>query len=163
MADFFATLGSARHGTRNASRNPVSSVLAVLAERDAALRQLMALALKSAGCDVRQCSNALQLKAELYSSPIHSWDRAILVLNVEIAAQCVSELAAMTRVRANEHVPRADFVFVCEFGGLKRFMAPGLDESSIIRVLEKPFDLDELERIARTHSPSSRSAPGALG
>jgi len=144
----------AHRGTRDASGKAVSSVLALLAERDAALRHLMALALRSAGCDVRQCSNVLQLRAELYSSPIHSWERVVLVLNIEIATQCTSELVAMERIRAAARLRRADHVFVCEFGGLKRFTAPGL---------EKPFDLDELEQIARACSQSSRSASGALG
>lgn len=124
--------------------------LALLAERDAALRQLIALALGAAGYDVRACSNALQLKAELYSSPIVSTECALLVLNVELAAQCALELATLVRVRSSERTARALFLFICEFGGLRQFTPSGVADRDIVGVLEKPFDLDELEVLART-------------
>jgi hypothetical protein len=129
----------------------MASVLALLAERDTALRQLMALALKGAGCNVRQCSNVLQLKAELYSSPIRAAARALLVLNVEIGAHCASELAVLGRARASERIAGAAFVFVREFGGSKGLALSGLDQDSVLGVFEKPFDLDDLERIARAY------------
>ena len=121
----------------------MAPALALLAERDAPLRQLIALALKNAGYDVRQCSNVLQLKAELYSSPILTTETALLVLNVELAAQCGIELATLGRVRPTARSSRAQFLFICEFGGLKQFTSSGIHDSQVVGVLEKPFDLDE--------------------
>lgn len=134
--------------------------LALLAERDAALRQLIALALQNAGYDVRQCSNALQLKAELYSSPILTAENALLTLNLELATQCTVELATLERVRSNARSSRPHFILICEFGGQKQFSLPGLAELRIAATLEKPFDLDELERIARTCREPGRASRG---
>jgi DNA-binding NtrC family response regulator len=141
----------------------VLTAVTLLAERDAALRQLMAQALQNAGCQVSQCSNALQLQAELYSSPILTAERALLVLNAEISEQCFTEIAAMGLVRSSARAARADFVFVCEFGGLKHFTPPDLDEHSVLRILEKPFDLDELERLASNYIESARPLRGRVG
>jgi hypothetical protein len=137
--------------------------LALLAERDAALRQLIALALKNACYDVRQCSNALQLKAELYSSPIMTSESALLVLNIELAAQCAPEISTLERVRSNARTTRPQFLLICEFGGVKQLTLPGVREPRVAAVLEKPFDLDELERIARTCNDPVRQSRGQFG
>jgi len=134
--------------------------LALLAERDAAMRQLLALALKNAGYGVRQCSNALQLKAELYSSPILTAENALLVLNLELAAQCTVELSTLERVRSNARSERPQFLVICEFGGVKEFSLSGVGDLRIAGVLEKPFDIDEVERIARTCRDPVRQSSG---
>jgi DNA-binding response OmpR family regulator len=137
--------------------------LALLAERDPALRQLIALALKNAGYDVRQCSNTLQLKAELYSSPILTTQRALLVLNLELAVQCAVELSTLERVRSKARASRPSYLLICEFGGSKQFALPSVEQLEVIGILEKPFDLDELERLARTFNETGRVASGRRG
>ena len=120
----------------------------------------MAQALQSAGYDVRQCSNALQLKAELYSSPILTVENALLALNLELGTQCTVELATLERVRSNARSTRPHFIFICEFGGQKQFSLPGVPELRVAATLEKPFDLDELERAARTCREQLRPSRG---
>ncbi|HVJ14511.1 MAG TPA: hypothetical protein VM686_03680 [Polyangiaceae bacterium] len=135
-----------------------SEVLALVAERDPALRQLTGSVLRQAGYDVRECSNALQLKAELYSSPVLATENALLVLSADIAAQCASELRMLERARAATPRHPPAYVFVCEFGALKQFTPPGVSEHEVAAVLEKPFDVDELERVALRCL--ARKAPG---
>jgi hypothetical protein len=118
----------------------------------------MALVLQGAGYEVREASNALQLKVELQSRYIFSAEGALLVLSADIAGQCATELAALVPARSLARLPRAWFIYTCEFGELRQ--PPGLGEDHVLGMLEKPFDLDELERMASTcHALFRRSRP----
>ena len=61
----------------------------------------------------------------------------------------------MERVRSNVRAVHATFILVRECDGTKQSLPAGLDESRIVCVLEKPFDLDELERLACKFEASS--------
>jgi len=154
---------SASAGTANARPAFVEPALAVLAERDGALRPLIELALKHAGYAVRQCSNTLQLKAELTSNPILTTGHPLLVLNSQLAVQCAVELAMLSRERSKARTTRPRFLLIREFGDPRQFMLPGIDHAHVAGVLEKPFDLDELERLARACNDPTWPANGPKG
>jgi len=154
---------SACAGTANAGSAFVEPALAVLAERDAALRPLIELALKQAGYAVRQCANTLQLKEELTSNPVLTTRNPLLVLNSQLAVQCAVELATLSRGRSQARRTRPRFLLIREFGDPMQFMLPGIDHAHVAGMLEKPFDLDDLERLARACNDPAWPANGPKG
>lgn len=123
--------------------------LALLAEPNASLRRLIGTALRHVGYEVSEAANELQLKLKLFSSTILIAEDALLVLDRDIARHCVSELGALFRVRARVPSPAARFILMCEPGQGGALQATGLDRRQLAGVLQKPFDLHELERLAR--------------
>ncbi len=125
----------------------MSVALALIVERDAALRQLMSSSVARAGYDILECSNPLQLKVEAHSLPVVEVPKLLVVLSADVARECARELTALLRARASAGMPAFHAVFTCEFGAVQPL--PVLGTYALMGVLEKPFELDELERIAR--------------
>jgi DNA-binding response OmpR family regulator len=138
----------------------MSPSLALLAERDAALRQLMGRVLGEAGYDVRACASGVQLKGLLHSTPLGTADCALLVLQAELAADCSKELWDVIRLRSSARLSRVHVVFTCEFGALA--LVPSIGDYHFAGLFEKPFDFDELESVARgcrAHFRQGQSEP----
>lgn len=70
------------------------------------------------------------------------------MLNSQIAVQWAEELEMLARVRSKAGTTRPRFLLIRAFGDPGQFMLPGIDHAHVADVLEKPFDLDELERPA---------------
>jgi hypothetical protein len=124
------------------------SSLVVLGESDPALRQLMAGILRGVGHDVRECSNALQLQVELNLEGAVASDRLLIVVNRTMADQCVRDLASAIRHRSGAGRERARVLYTCEMGHLN-VPLPEIGFVHDLGVLEKPFDIDVLERVAQ--------------
>jgi DNA-binding NtrC family response regulator len=123
------------------------SSIALLAEQDAALRQLMRDVLRDVEYDVLECSNVIQLRAELVSKLFSTASRVLFVVNVDLAHRCIKELAAVAVARSVAGYDRVPIVFTREFGDLTQ--APIVEDLLVRGMLEKPFDFEELERISR--------------
>jgi hypothetical protein len=130
-----------------ATGHAVSLSLALLAERDAPLRQRIAGVLRGVGYEVAESNSALQLKVRLFSSRLLAADDALLVLEQEIADQCVEELRALLRIRSRRIArdPAARFIFIAQGGA--SVSPAGLDRRQIAGVLWKPFELDDLRKL----------------
>jgi hypothetical protein len=103
---------------------------------------------------VLECSNVIQLKAELVSDLFSTAESALFVINVDLAHRCVKELSAVALARSGAGCGRIQVVFTREFGDLT--LAPAVEDFVIKGTLEKPFDFDELQRIARPCRAPSR-------
>ncbi len=124
------------------------SSLVVLGESDTALRQLMAGILRAIGHDVRECSNALQLQVELNLEGAIASDRLLIVVNRAMADQCLRDLATAVRHRSVAGRERTRVLYTCEMGHLN-VPLPEIGFVHDLGVLEKPFDIDVLERVAQ--------------
>ncbi len=148
-------------GTAPALQRDMSAVLALLAERDAALRDLMRQAVRRAGYDVLECSNPLQLKVELRSSSVVEARGLLVILSTDLASQCAGELTTLLRARSHAGLAAVHAAFTCEFGAPQQ--PPAVGGYELVGVLEKPFELGELERIARGCHALSRPTGAESG
>jgi DNA-binding NtrC family response regulator len=137
----------------------MAKATALVVERDPALRRLMRNAVHQAGYEIAECSNSLQLKVELRTPNIVEASALLLVVSKDIARQCTEELVGLFRDRAKAGHSTVDVAFTSEFGAPEP--APAIGPYTLVGVLEKPFSLDELERIARQclGRDSARRAP----
>jgi hypothetical protein len=131
------------------------SSLVVLGESDPALRQLMSGILRGVGHDVRECSNPLQLQVELNLEGAVGAEHLLLVVNRTMAEHCLRDLVIAVRRRSTAGRERARVLYTCEMGHLNQPL-PDIGHVHELGVLEKPFDIDELERVARRDLDTDR-------
>jgi DNA-binding NtrC family response regulator len=125
----------------------MAKATALVVERDPALRRLMRNAVHQAGYDIVECSNSLQLKVELRTANVVEASAVLLVVSKDVAKQCTEELVTLFRNRAKAGRSTVEVAFTSEFGAPEP--APSMGPYALVGLLEKPFSLDELERIAR--------------
>jgi hypothetical protein len=132
------------------------SSLVVLGESDPALRHLMSGILRGVGHDVRECSNPLQLQVELNLEGAIAAERLLLVVNRTMADHCLRDLVIAVRRRSTAGREQARVLYTCEMGHLNQPL-PNIGQVHDLGVLEKPFDIDELERVAQRDLEFERS------
>lgn len=132
------------------------SSLVVLGETDPALRQLMVGILRGVGHDVRECSNPLQLQVELNLEGAIAADRLLLVVSRGLAEDCLRDLVIAVRRRSTAGRERARVLYTCEMGHLSQPL-PDIGHVQDLGVLEKPFDIEELERFAQRDLDGERA------
>jgi hypothetical protein len=126
----------------------VSNSVALLAEPDRALRDLMRQTLADAGYQVVESTNVLQLEVGLRVQPVLGARNVLLVIGARLATQCAVALAAVMLERAHAGLPRAHLILTYEFGTLATLPAPAIAPCVPRGALEKPFDLYELQALA---------------
>jgi DNA-binding NtrC family response regulator len=131
--------------------------LALIAEPDRALRFTLIGALRRAGYEVRDAANTLQLKLALFSNTLLLADDALLVLDRDLASQCLEDLVVLQRLRSRVSSPAARFVLLRDARDMRHLDVARLDRRQIAGVLAKPVDLTELESLVR------RGTLGATG
>jgi DNA-binding NtrC family response regulator len=124
----------------------VSNSVALLAEPDRALRHLMYGALTAAGYEVFESSNVAQVEVALRVRAVYRAKNLLCVLASKLAADCAPGISAAALERAQWGLPEAQVILTCEFGTLP--MAPHITRCQVRGVLEKPFDLYELQALA---------------
>lgn len=124
----------------------MSNSVALLAEPDRALRDLMQRALSASGYEVFGSSNVLQVEVGLRVRPVYRARNLLYVLASRLAADCAPAISAATLQRARLGLPEAQLVLTYEFGTLTT--APEIARCNARGVLEKPFDLFELQALA---------------
>jgi hypothetical protein len=138
------------------------SSLVVLGEPDAALRHLMVEILRGVGHDVRECSNVLQLQVELNLEGAVAADRLLIVVSSTMADQCIRDLAHAVRRRSLAGREQARVLYTCEMGQLNQPL-PEIGFIRALGVLEKPFDIDVLERFAQRDSDAEHRGEVGVG
>lgn len=121
----------------------MAASVALLAEPDRALRNLMHHALVGAGFEVVTSSAAVQVAATLRL--VRLAPTLLCVLTEQLATSCEALLLVTAAERAQEGLPDASLILTRELGALSTLHIG----SWITRgVLEKPFDLFELQAMA---------------
>jgi hypothetical protein len=124
----------------------VSNTVALLAEPDQALRDLMRRTLAGAGYEVIESSNGAQLEAALRIPTVCRARNLLYVLASRLATDRAPAISAATLERADSGLPEAQLILTYEFGAPKA--DPDLPGRLTRGVLEKPFDLYELQAMA---------------
>lgn len=131
--------------------------IAVLAEPDRPFRELMRDVVRAVGFDVFETSSAAQLEEALRMPRVLTAEKALLVLSVRVATACVAAIVAATEQRSRLRLPFFHVALTCEFGTLAGLKPPHLGPCFVI-VLEKPFDIQQLQAIAQTCAQSGSRA-----
>jgi hypothetical protein len=124
----------------------VSNSVALLAEPDRALRDLMQRTLVAAGYEVFETSNVPQVEVGLRVRAVYRAKNLLYVLAARLAAACAPAISAAALERANLGLPEAQLILTFELGTVAP--PPVLARCVPRAVLEKPFDLHELQALA---------------
>jgi hypothetical protein len=104
--------------------------------------------LGAAGYEVFESSNVLQLEVGLRVSAVFGAKNVIYVLGARLATQCALSIAAAARERARVTLPHAQVILTYEFGTLAAMPHTELAPCVVRGILEKPFDLHDLQVMA---------------
>jgi DNA-binding NtrC family response regulator len=103
-------------------------------------------ALTAAGYQVFESSNVAQVEVSLRVRAVYRAKNLLCVLASRLAAECAQGIAAATLERAQWRLPEAQLILTSEFGTLP--MTPDIARCVVRGLLEKPFDLYELQALA---------------
>ena len=146
-------------------RGQIVSHCALLAEPDRALRDLMHRTLAAAGYQVFESSNLLQLEVGLRVRTVFGAKNLLFVVGARLATQCALSISAAGRERARVRLPQAQVIVTYEFGTLVTVPRPDLAPCLTRGLLEKPFDLLDLQAMAlecwRSSVPSGANGASA--
>lgn len=126
----------------------MQQALALVGESDRALRELMRRALEEAGYSVAESESAAQLEVALRTETAIDAPKALLVVSTAMFQACSGCVVTLTQWRAARGHPAVFVLLTCEFGTLEDSSLPNFGACSSAGILEKPFDLALLQRIA---------------
>jgi hypothetical protein len=124
----------------------VPNSVALLAEPDRALRELMQRALTATGYEVFQCASIPDVEMAVRVRAVHRARNLLYVLASSLASDTASAISATSLERAHLSLPPAQLILTCDFGALRA--VPDIPQCLARGVLEKPFDLYELQALA---------------
>lgn len=149
------TLGMARAGM-----GAVHDPLALIADPDWAMRELMRRTLEQVGYAVVQSSNSLELDAALRARAGRSTPCVLLVVSGTLALASREVIDALADHRVEAGLPPPYVLLTCEFGTLNTCIRPELPRCVAVGLLEKPFDFGLLQGIAyRCRTAGSMGLP----
>lgn len=122
--------------------------VALVADSNWAMRELMRRTIEGAGFMVLESGNAQQFEVALRTSLFVTAPRALLVVSASLIEKARNVLSTLGRQRAASGLSLPHVILTCEFGALAD--APRGDLSGCIQAgtLEKPFDFALLQGIA---------------
>ncbi len=127
-------------------------VAILIVEPSEAMRELMRRTLVSAGCadgTVSEAGSAPDLVTSLGGAELLSRQKLIVIVGATLVVPCASVLRHAARAREQLSLPALKLVILYEWGTLETFGLPTLGACETIAVLEKPFPLHELEKVAK--------------
>jgi hypothetical protein len=134
----------------------VLQALAVVAEPDSALRELIRRTIEGAGFVVLEVATQQHLDVVLRTRAAAVAPRVMLILPTTMVASCSPAVADWVAQRATYRCAPPCLLLTCEFGTLTEVPSPELDGCVSAGVLEKPFDFALLQGVAyrfRTFPP----------
>lgn len=158
---FFGHFGG---GMARAFTTLVSEQLAVVAEPDWAMRELIRFTLEPIGFSILECSSSTQLSSVLRAEASRSALCVFVVATGAIASDSRAPLATLGKERAAMARTLPFVLTTCEFGTLESYSRPKLVDCVPVGLLEKPFDFALLHGIAercRGSPAQAVSSPGA--
>ncbi len=120
--------------------------LALLVETDPALSHLMQNTLERAGFEVRVCEKASWVGPALLTFNQISNHHLLLVLSEYVARVQRGPLISAIKTRFRSHETPLRTVLTADVASTEPL--PELHELDVAAILEKPFSLEELERVA---------------
>jgi hypothetical protein len=142
----------------------VHEALALVADSDWAMRELMRRTLEQVGYSILECSSSLDLNAALRSRASRAASCIFLVTSAAIALGSGDLLSGLGKERRSTGRSLPQVLVTCEFGTLKSSPCPEFPECISVGLLEKPFDFSLLQGIAyRCRTTPAKGPPRQLG
>ena len=134
--------------------------LALVADPDWAMRELMRRTLDQAGYSVIECSSSLQLDAALRTRASRCTSCVLVVTSGAIALASRELVSSLGKERASMGRQLPHVLVTCEFGTIKTCARPEFTDCVSVGLLEKPFDFGLLQGIAyRCRTTLAKGAP----
>ena len=138
--------------------------LALVADPDWAMRELMRRTLEHVGFSVLECSSSLDLNAGLRTRASRAAACVFLVTSSAIVLGSGDLLSALGKERGSTGRSLPQVLVTCEFGTLKSCPRPEFSECVSVGLLEKPFDFSLLQGIAyRCRTTPAKGPPRQVG
>ena len=134
----------------------VKQALAIVAEPDWALRELIRRTIEGAGFVVLEVATPQHLEVVLHARAAAAAPRVMLIVPATMVASCSPAVADWVAQRATYRCAPPCLLVTCEFGTLNEVPRPELDGCVSAGVLEEPFDFALLQGMAyrfRTFPP----------
>ena len=122
--------------------------LALVADPDWAMRELMLRTVERAGYSVLECASSLHLNAALRTRASRSASCVFLVTSAAIALGSGDLLSDLGKERRSTGRLLPQVLVTCEFGTIKSCPRPEFSDCVSVGLLEKPFDFTLLQGIA---------------
>lgn len=122
---------------------------ALIADSTSAMRELICDTLKTVGYHVTGAETAQELAGKVHEQKLLVARTALVVVGAKWTEQCAVPISVAASQRWRLQLPPLKVVVVHEWGTLSTVSHPHLKHCEVIAVLEKPFDLNDLEAIAR--------------
>jgi hypothetical protein len=122
--------------------------LAIVAEADWAMRELMRRTLDGVGFRVEQCASSLQLERALDVNAVMVAHHVLVVAANALAAPNRALISDASRARAAGGRAPIHVALTCEFGALMSCAEPHYAHCFAAGLLEKPFDFNLLAGVA---------------
>lgn len=123
---------------------------ALVGESSPELRHLMRRSLNVAGYRVTDAGSPKVLVYQLHEPDVLAAPASLVVLSAQWHQQCAMALSAAASRRRQLRLPVLKIVLIHEWGTLGMMAPPALEHCEFVAMLEKPFELADLERIARS-------------
>jgi hypothetical protein len=126
----------------------VQQAVALVADSNWAMRELMRRTVETAGFWVLESANVQQLDVALRTPFFATAPRALLVVSATLLDEHRDVLSRLGRQRASTDLLPPHVILTCEFGALAETSPGDLCGCIPAGVLEKPFDFGLLQGIA---------------
>jgi CheY-like chemotaxis protein len=142
----------------------VHEPLALVADPDWAMRELMLRTVEQAGYSVLECASSLHLNAALRTRASRTASSVFLVTSAAIASGSAELLSILGKERSGTGRSLPQVLVTCEFGTLKSAPRPEFSDCVSVGLLEKPFDFSLLQGIAyRCRTTPVKGTPRQVG
>ena len=126
----------------------VQQAVALVADSNWAMRELMRRTVETAGFWVLESANVQQLDVALRTPLFATAPRALLVVSVTLLDEHGDALSRLGKQRAATRLSPPHVLLTCEFGALGETPQGDLSGCIFAGMLEKPFDFGLLQGIA---------------
>lgn len=126
----------------------VQQAVALVADSNWAMRELMRRTIQGAGFMVLESANAPQLEVALRMRLLATAPRALLVVSATLLDEARDVLLSLSKQRASTGFSLPHVILTCEFGALAETPRGDLSGCIPAGMLEKPFDFALLQGIA---------------
>jgi len=144
------------------SRLDTPDAAALVAESEAAPRDMLCRILRQVGYRILVAADASQLEAALRHRDLRAASNPLAILRVDFAARCAATLRGLGAQRVHCELTEPNVILTYERFTLNAIAKPSLVPCNVMAGVERPFDLEELKSLARTARSNAVPPAAAL-
>lgn len=127
----------------------MSQQAALVGERAPEMCRLISSSLRGVGYSVEEAATPQQLVARVCEPGLLTAQTALVVVSARWCQEFAESLSAAAAQRSQLLLPELKLVLVHEWGTLGLLSQPSLPHCALMAALEKPFELRDLEELAK--------------